>query len=59
MIITTMEKAIATIQAYCEKHQCGQCKYSAYDTERCLFQRDVPCDWVEEFEKMQKAEAEE
>ena len=58
MLLTTMEKAIATIQAYCQKHQCYQCKYSAYDTEKCLFQRDVPCDWVEEFEKMQN-EAEE
>lgn len=58
MILTTMEKAIATIQAYCQKHQCGECKYSAYYTERCLFERATPCDWVEEFEKMQN-EAEE
>ena len=58
MILTTMEKAIATIQAYCQKHQCGQCKYSANYTERCLFDRVIPCDWVEEFEKMQN-EAEE
>ena len=53
-----MEKAIATIQAYCQKHQCGECKYSAYYTERCLFERATPCDWAEEFEKM-KNEAEE
>lgn len=59
MKLATMEKAIATIQAYCQKHQCGECKYSAYYAERCLFERATPCDWVEEFEKMQKAEAEE
>ena len=52
MLLTTTGKAIATIQAYCEKHQCGRCKYSAYNTERCLFERATPCDWVEEFEKM-------
>ena len=42
MKLTTMEKAIATIQEYCRKHQCSKCKYSAYGVTRCLFQSDVP-----------------
>lgn len=58
MKLTTMEKAIATIQGYCRKHQCSQCKYSAYDMAKCIFQYGIPCDWEEEFERMQN-EAEE
>lgn len=58
MKLTTMEKAIATIQEYCRKHQCRKCKYSAYDMAVCIFQYGVPCDWEEKFEKLQN-EAEE